>query len=113
MIRVKGAGQPHWPVADWQRVGFLLANVAEAERQSVVNDIYMLPEERRQGYGSTMVRALCEHLDERSALQIDVDVRRDNPGALAFWEAQGYRVALSPAPVSEPGRGPQPRRRLI
>ena len=88
------AGQPHWAVAGGQRVGFLMANVAEAERQAVVNDFYVLPEERRQGYGSAMVRALHEHLDERSVQQIDLDVRHDNPGALAFWQAQGFRIAL-------------------
>ncbi|MBV7330555.1 hypothetical protein KFU94_20385 [Chloroflexi bacterium TSY] len=26
--------------------------------------------------------------------QIELNVRRDNPEALAFWQAQGFRIAL-------------------
>ncbi len=60
----------------------------------MVNDFYVLPEARRQGYGRAMVQWLLAHLDSLGVEQIDLDVRRDNPDALAFWQAQGFGIAL-------------------
>ena len=94
-FRFDGAeGRPYWTVVDGQRVGFLMVGIVKSEKRAMVQDFYVRPEDRRKGYGSTMVRALYQQLDARGVQRVDLDVRRDNPGALAFWEAQRFRIAL-------------------
>jgi ribosomal protein S18 acetylase RimI-like enzyme len=43
--------------------------------------------------GMAMAAWLFSHLDDLGVEQIDLDVRRDNPLALAFWQAQGFGIA--------------------
>jgi ribosomal protein S18 acetylase RimI-like enzyme len=84
---------PHWARVDGRRVGFLSFCTDVGQRRARVSNLYVVPEERRKGYGTAMVRWLCGHLDALGVERIDLDVRRDNPDALAFWRAQGYGVA--------------------
>jgi GNAT superfamily N-acetyltransferase len=56
-------GQPYWAVVGGQRVGFLRVVIVKSEKRAVVQDFYLRPEERRKGYGSVLVRALCQQLD--------------------------------------------------
>jgi ribosomal protein S18 acetylase RimI-like enzyme len=41
-----------------------------------------------------MGRWLLSHLDRLGVEQIDLNVRHDSPAALAFWEAQGFGIAV-------------------
>jgi ribosomal protein S18 acetylase RimI-like enzyme len=84
-------GEPYWMVEDGEPVGLVAFQVSD--RQARVNDFYIVPERRRLGYGTVLVKWLCAHLDSLGLERIDLDVRRDNPGALAFWEAQGFGLA--------------------
>jgi ribosomal protein S18 acetylase RimI-like enzyme len=41
-----------------------------------------------------MIKAVFTELDQLGVELIELNVRRDSPQALAFWEAQGFRIAL-------------------
>lgn len=88
-----GDRHPYWAIADGQPAGFLSFSVDRNARRATVHDFYVIPSRRRQGVGSTMVRWLFAHLDRLGVERIDLNVRRDNPRALAFWEAQGFGIA--------------------
>ena len=40
-----------------------------------------------------MVKWVFAHLDNMGVERIDLDVGRDNPEALSFWQAQGFGMA--------------------
>lgn len=89
-----GNRQPYWAVADGCRVGFVAYAVDAAKQSASIDDFYVVPEARRRGYGTAMVQAVYAQLDTHGVELVELDVRRDNPHALAFWEAQGFRIAL-------------------
>ena len=84
----------HWSIVASRKVGFVSYVVSPAHKSATVEDFYVDPAERRKGYGSATVRTLCEQFDKVGVQRIELNVRRDNPDALSFWEAQGFRVAL-------------------
>jgi ribosomal protein S18 acetylase RimI-like enzyme len=84
-------GQPYWMLEDGDPIGLVAFEVAG--KRARVDEFYVVPEKRRLGYGTVLVKWLFAHLDSLGVGQIDLDVRRDNPGALGFWEAQGFGLA--------------------
>ena len=88
-----GNNHPYWAMVDDCRVGFVAFEVSEEQKRAKVNNFYVVPEKRRQGYGTAMVQWLFSYLDGLGVERIDLDVRRDNPKALSFWQAQGFGVA--------------------
>ena len=88
-----GNNHPHWAMVDDCRVGFMTFEVSKEQKRAKVNNFYVVPQMRHQGYGSAMVQCLFEYLDSLGVQRIDLDVRRDNPKALAFWQAQGFGIA--------------------
>jgi GNAT superfamily N-acetyltransferase len=60
-----GNRHPHWAVAEGHRVGFLTYTVDEAKKSASIDDFYVMPEARRQGYGAAMVRAIYAQFDQR------------------------------------------------
>jgi ribosomal protein S18 acetylase RimI-like enzyme len=89
-----GDRHPLWAIVGGRRVGFVSFEVSLPNKSARVEDFYVALTERRKGYGSAMVRAICTHLDQLGIELIELNVRRDNPVALSFWEAQGFRIAL-------------------
>jgi ribosomal protein S18 acetylase RimI-like enzyme len=89
-----GNHHPHWALGAGRRVGFVSFAIDLDRHTASIDDFYVLPAERRHGFGSAMVQALYGHFDQLGIELIELNVRRDNPNALAFWEAQGFRVAL-------------------
>jgi ribosomal protein S18 acetylase RimI-like enzyme len=88
-----GNRHPYWAVIEGHRVGFLTYTVDEAKKSASIDDFYVMPEVRRRGYGAAMLRAVYAQLDQLGVELVELNVRRDNPRALAFWEAQGFRIA--------------------
>ena len=86
-----GNRHPHWALVDKQPIGFVSFEIED--QTAYVHDFYIATEHRRKGYGSEMTGWLFEYFDEMSIRQLDLNVRRDNPNALSFWEAQGFGIA--------------------
>ncbi len=82
-----------WLLLTEQPIGFVHLTIYKAEQRAYVEDFYIVPEARRQGHGTTMLQWLFDYLDQQNIEQIDLNVRRDNPDALAFWQAQGFGIA--------------------
>ena len=74
-------------------VGFLAFTETTQEKFAAIDDFFVMPAFRRRGIGTQMLQALLAELDSRGVEQIDLNVRRDNPDALAFWEKQGFGIA--------------------
>lgn len=89
-----GNCHPCWAIAGGRKIGFISFEVSPENKSASIKDFYVALTERRKGYGRAMVQALYEHLDKLGIELIELNVRRDNPDALAFWEAQGFRIAL-------------------
>ena len=83
--------RPHWLKAADQIVGFI--NFTVMPPLGDIDDFFIVPEARRHGYGTQAISALCKHFDELGVEQVDLNVRRDNPVGLAFWQAQGFGIA--------------------
>ena len=76
-----------------QSVGLFLFQIASDQHQASILEFYVRPQNRRKGVGSAMVHWLLSKCDDLGIEQIDLNVRRDNPDALAFWQAQGFGIA--------------------
>lgn len=88
-----GNNHPHWAIIGDLHVGFMAFEVSDDRERAKVNNFYVIPEKRRQGHGTAMVQWLFSHLDSLGVERIDLNVRRDAPNALAFWQAQGFGIA--------------------
>ncbi|MFN8443649.1 MAG: GNAT family N-acetyltransferase [Caldilineaceae bacterium] len=89
---VEGGFELYVALEGTKQVGLLAVAVDDAKQSAVIEDFYVFPQSRRRGYGRAMVAALYERLDLRNITQVELSVRRDNPQALAFWEAIGFRI---------------------
>jgi ribosomal protein S18 acetylase RimI-like enzyme len=49
--------------------------VDTVNKRANVEDFYVLPEQRRQGFGKPMVRRLLAYFDSKGIQQIDLNVR--------------------------------------
>ncbi|MEO8395158.1 MAG: GNAT family N-acetyltransferase [Chloroflexota bacterium] len=88
-----GSGHPYWALLGDRRIGIVNFSIFPAEKRAEIEDFYVFPEERRLGYGSEIMRAVFRYFDGVGIERVDLTVRRDNPNALAFWEAQGFMLA--------------------
>ena len=84
---------PRWALDGERRVGFVSLSFDRLHQSATIDDFYILPGERRKGYGTQVVEAVFALLAHTDIEAVELNVRRDNPAALAFWEAQGFRIA--------------------
>lgn len=83
---------PSYFLIGWQGegiAGFIAARrvVDEAE----ILNLAVKPEYRRRGVGCALVKALLEVLARESVLQVFLEVRESNAGAIRFYQALGFR----------------------
>ena len=83
--------RPYWALRSGERVG--VVTLSRNGQSVYIDDFYVVPAARRQGLGRQIVQALSTHFDRDGVTLIELNVRRDNPRALAFWEAMGFRIA--------------------
>ena len=57
-----------------------------------VLELGVLPSARRRGVGRTLLGALEEALVGRGAAELWLELRADNPGALALYQADGFGI---------------------
>jgi ribosomal protein S18 acetylase RimI-like enzyme len=84
--------RPYWALWAGQRVGFVA--LSRNGQSAYIDDFYIAPAFRRQGLGRQLLQALLANFDRDGVTLVELNVRRDNPRALAFWEAMGFRIAL-------------------
>ena len=82
----------HFGVVDGNEVGFVRLWLPERRDKATLTDFYIRADCRRQGYGRQLVAAALALLDEHSVEEVTLTVRRDNPDALSFWQAQGFVI---------------------
>lgn len=87
-----GADEPRvfWGLDAGEPIGFVSLSVDG--KTAKVNDFYVVPSRRRQGLGARLVEAVRETTDGMGIERLDLNVRRDNPAALKFWESQGFMI---------------------
>lgn len=83
----------YWAYANDKVVGFVNLTLKLNKHVAFIDDFYVLNSERRKGYGRKMVNALYKLLEQWNINNLELNVRRDTPHALAFWESVGFRVA--------------------
>ena len=86
-----------WGVVGEVKVGFAVVELLGEGHDgpmASMGDFFIEAEWRRRGYGTGVVRAIVDELRGRGVVQVDLNVRRDNPGALAFWESVGFELSL-------------------
>lgn len=83
--------RPYWALRAGERVGFVA--LSRNGQSGYIDDFYVIPAYRRQGIGRAIVQALTTLFDQDGVTLVELSVRRDNPRALAFWEALGFRIA--------------------
>ena len=79
-----------WCLSEGSPVGFVSFSISGTSAK--INDFYVVPAQRREGIGSFLVQAVTEITDGLGIDRIDLNVRRDNPSALTFWESQGFMI---------------------
>ena len=85
-----------WAMAAGAKVGFAFVELDESLEGvgAQIGDFYIERAYQRQGYGTAFIRALIAWLKVEGVYRIDLNVRQDNPGALAFWKSVGFELAL-------------------
>lgn len=85
-----------WATVDGAKVGFAAVELGESfeGRWAQIDDFYVEQTQQRQGYGTAFIRALVAWMKGEGVYRIDLNVRRDNPAALAFWQSASFEVAL-------------------
>ncbi len=79
-----------WGLSEGSPVGFISFSISGTRAE--INDFYVVPARRRRGIGTFLVKSAIEITDSLGIDRIDLNVRRDNPEALKFWEAQGFMI---------------------
>ncbi|MYC69164.1 MAG: GNAT family N-acetyltransferase [Gemmatimonadetes bacterium] len=79
-----------WGLSEGSPVGFI--SFAISGTSAKINDFYVVSSKRRRGIGTFLVKSAIEITDSMGVDRIDLNVRRDNPASLKFWEAQGFMI---------------------
>jgi GNAT superfamily N-acetyltransferase len=96
-FRLDAPGTAHWwAVLDRTRIGFAKIDLGDDadHRWAQVRDFFIELAWRRQGHGRAFALALVAWLHDQEVRRIDLNVRHDNPVALAFWQSLGFDLAL-------------------
>ena len=83
-----------WAFDGKRRVGFINFEIDARSKTADIQDIYIDQKDRRSGYGTEIMQSILKLCDQNSIECIELNVRRDNPAALAFWEKQRFITAL-------------------
>ena len=58
--------------------------------QAKIQQVVVRHDMRRRGFGSTLLRSVLSHLEERGFLEVRADIANDLPHSLQFYAAQGF-----------------------
>jgi GNAT superfamily N-acetyltransferase len=85
-----------WTTCQGTTVGFAFLELEDSLEGlgAQIGDFYIQRSYQRQGYGTAFFQALLAWMRGEGVSRIDLNVRQDNPGALAFWRSVGFDLAL-------------------
>lgn len=63
-------------------------------RRGWIQDVFTVPERRREGIGRRVVAALLSWFDAHRVTLVELTVAVRNPGAVRFWEALGFETFM-------------------
>jgi len=96
-------------VADDEILGFASARrwgpppVYRDEEEVFLDELYVRPSARRQGFGTQLVTAVREWAAEIEATRIRLRLLTANDDARAFWSAQDARPLMETRTIERPG----------
>ncbi len=64
------------------------------QRRGWIQDVFTLPEHRRQGIGRQVVEALLGWFRDHRVTLVELTVAVRNPDAVRFWERLGFRTYM-------------------
>ncbi len=111
LVEVRNDAQTHAFVAEVEGmvVGYVLGAIVdltpdlfEHEDVGFVADIYVEPEQRRQGIARQLFSAICDWFAAQGVHQIEWQVAVANAEARRFWEAVGGRALTMRMRLSRP-----------
>ena len=85
-----------WAKLDETVIGFAKTELLPDpvwERLGYIGDFYIAAEYRGRGHGREFARLLYDWFAQQGIKSVRLYVRTDNPGALAFWEKEGFETA--------------------
>jgi ribosomal protein S18 acetylase RimI-like enzyme len=85
-----------WAVLGGDRIGFAKVDLEDDVEGAwaQVRDFFVESAHRRQGRGRAFAEAILAMLADRGIARVDLNVRVDNPRALAFWQSIGFELTL-------------------
>ncbi|WP_276272134.1 GNAT family N-acetyltransferase [Haloarcula litorea] len=80
-----------------ETIGFVMATIEQgryeqALTRGLVENIYVVPEHRREGVGGALLRAAERHLAESGADTVALEAMADNEAARSFYADHGYEL---------------------
>lgn len=86
-----------WVILGEERIGFIFFRLLPRPPWSeapvgFIDEFYIAPEHRRQGYGRAIIEQVLACLREQGATGVRLTVLVRNAPALAFWQAMGFQM---------------------
>jgi GNAT superfamily N-acetyltransferase len=99
----------------WRPAGFILASVklrSSVYQESVsgeISAIHVAPDATGRGVGTALVGEALDWMRKRGITEAETTIPTADPAVCGFWRAMGfqgssvtYRLAVAPAPVTDP-----------
>jgi ribosomal protein S18 acetylase RimI-like enzyme len=77
---------------DGKPAGSVMFRIVEDGSRAFIHDFYIVPGQRRKGFGTTMIDRLLSRLGELGVKRVDLHVTLGNSPALEFWQEQGFKI---------------------
>jgi ribosomal protein S18 acetylase RimI-like enzyme len=102
----------------WFDAGQLVGNasmlpVAGFSHRWVMANVAVDAEHRRRGIARRLVEASLDHAASHGAAEVFLQVRKDNPGALALYEGMGFEAMTTRTTWHRPAGRSSPRIRVL
>jgi ribosomal-protein-alanine N-acetyltransferase len=87
-----GAGHTNCLVAELEQISVGFVSFRIVEREAELLNLAVLPAFRRRGIGARLLEQVFQEATRRGALEMFLEVRDSNPGALGLYERFGFKL---------------------
>lgn len=63
-----------------------------SQKYAMVFDFYIVPSQRRYGYGSQLARFVLDEIRQQNASSVELNVLPENKIAMDFWQSLGFNL---------------------